>query len=207
MSTSDWIALGAAVIAALSLGVSGWATCYARSSAKSNKVMAAANEAMAEEAKESRVLAAGQRRADMDQVHHDHAPQIPDEIVASVEHGQPNGSLVGLLTLAGHKTYRVDGEALFNGGGSTPLSLPFLLTPGSHTVHIEHWAPDQEAPKVEAVRLWFWPPVAGDDADVWECPCGKPTAETAALGGHWSRTIPVVFGGRLPRYRAFPPGR
>jgi hypothetical protein len=199
MSTSDWIAVCAVAIAALSLGVSGWAIVYARSSAKSNEVMAEANRVMAAEAVTQRALVADQRREEKDQVHRELAPQVPDRVEAVLERDESgHSSLWGTITLGGNKAYRPQAEGIFTvGGGSTPLSFPFLLEPGEHRIPIESWAPDQEEPKIGTVVVKFWPPVAGDDADVWACPCGQPTAETASQGGktqgHWTRRIKVVF--------------
>lgn len=202
MNSSDWIALAALLVAVAGTGS---ATFYARRSAKTAEDAAASARKSADEAAALTAIEADRRREEKDRWHHELAPSLPNEIVATLEKGPYNQySVIGALTLAGTKAYRVDAEALFVRGGGTPVSLPLVLEPGAHTFHIEHWAPDQEFPAVGAIAFKFWAPVEQDETELWDCPCGQPTAETAGRGGHWTRTIRVAFKDDRPRLRSIP---
>lgn len=202
MDASTWISLGSAGIAAVSLGISGWAIVYARSSAKSNAVMAEANRDMAEETTALRVLAAGQRRDETEQVHRDLAPPPPPVFEARLFRGTPADSLVASVAVP--RGYRIKAEAIRDDGSSAGAGLGSLLHPNQEEkFHFEQWPPGSTQPVTKFIRIRFWPPLPGDGVDVWDCPCGRPTGEALDGEGHWEWRVPVAYDSKRPRYRSF----
>jgi len=136
--------------------------------------------------------------------HDELAPPVRDHVVARLKYREPGKpSLWTTLTLGGSRAYRVEIEGVFaETGGFTTLSLPLFIEPGEHSIHLEQWASDQEKPKIGDILMRFWAPVEGDDTDLWDCQCGRPTASAPKLGaktpGHWTRKIKVEFDPDAP---------
>lgn len=142
------------------------------------------------EAKALTAIEADRRSEEVRVRNDDQAPQAPDEITVILEHDEEGrGALFGKLTLGGHETYRIEAEGVSTDGKTIQaLGFPFFLDPGERRVFIEHWAPSQEQPSIATILLKFWPPVEGDDTDVWDCPCGQPTADRIA---EWEDSRPL----------------
>jgi hypothetical protein len=100
--------------------------------------------------------------------------------------------LRGSITVTGNRSYRVE-ASLLSGKTTSTANLPLLLL-SNHTYYfqVEPWPEGgREKAVTETVVLRFWPPVAGDGVEVWECGCSRSRTES-----HWEARVPVV--------RAFP---
>jgi hypothetical protein len=174
------------VLSGASLAVSVPALLISLSNARSARRSATADEAQQsmEEARRSEELQANHDRL---------GPGYPGPIRGYLKTGLLGESLFGDLTVP--RAYRAQIEG-WMGNSYAPLAgLPLLLHPGvQYTVHVEHWPTGRTRPQTDEIRLKLWPPVSDiDEADPWECPCGRAPGADIAGPAHWEVRIPVVY--------------
>lgn len=180
------LSLLSVIISGLSLVAAAVAVVISLSSARSARRSASASEAI-QRVEEAR------RPEELQATHDQLAPGYPAARFF-MKDGTGGSSLFAEITLP--RTYRVQAEGWIGNSYSQLAGLPLLAHGGRpYTVHIEHWPQDRRQPRTEEIRLKLWPPVkdADDNSHVWQCPCGRPTGETATGPGHWEVRIPVVY--------------
>lgn len=210
MNTTDTIALaaaigtGAGVLVGALIGIP--SVYFARAAAKagqdsasSGKDSAAASRDSAEAARRSADEAAAlneieaeRRVEERARWHHELGPTPPGKFVAESRKGTPTDTLVAAITVP--RGYRIRAEAIFHDGGSTSAGLGNVLRPNQEAeFHFEQWPPGRKQAVTKEIWIRFWPPLDGDNVEVWTCSCGRPTGEALDGPGHWEWTVPVVY--------------
>lgn len=183
----------AAIISTLAKRDSGQSARESKRSSDASERSADAAEKSANEAAELNRIEQERRDDEREQRHRELAPKIPGEIVAELRDGTVTSSLWGSITISGND-YRVRAYAVFDGGSSTELAIDHVVHTNQRIdLHIEHWPPGAAQPKTREIKFKFWPPLDGDKADVWTCPCLRPVDESAGAPGHWERTCRVIW--------------
>lgn len=198
MSTSDWIALAALLVAIIGTAS---ATFYARRSAKTAEGAAESARKSAAEAAALTAIEADRRVEEKEAAHDRQGPVPPAEIELEFKPNRNVGGGHGSLfaTITAPRGYRVQAQAVYDNGTRTGTGLGTTVKPNQpEEFFVEHWHPDQTEPKTKELWIRFWPPLEPDGLDVWTCPCGRPTGESlgGASGndpGHWEWRVPVVF--------------
>lgn len=188
MDTSDWIALGALVVAAGGFGVSLWALMYARRSAQAARDSA-------DEARQLREIEADRRTEEKEKRHEELSPDLPAEIRTELEGARAAGHVSLFGSIRVDRAYRVRAYGRVE-DSLVPLSLPSVLPGHGEPVRfaIEHWSDGQDEPRTAEILFKFWPPVEGvDRGELWSCGCGRPGGETLEGTGHWERRVRVNY--------------
>lgn len=108
-------------------------------------------------------------------------PPPPAEIRAEPH----EGALVGVITVP--RDYRVIAAGYTSNGTWHPVAVPPLLRGNRPTrFRIDAWPENTGGPRTQEIEFRFWPPAGDDEAEHWNCACGKPTAAGDDVDGHWS---------------------
>ncbi|WP_061294191.1 hypothetical protein [Herbidospora cretacea] len=209
MDVSDWVT---SIIATLALLLAGFTYLNQRRSTKTNERTAEAGERSATASEHARTAAERAAAAaessardasttaklDTGRWHREMGPEHPGVLDVELRKstlGDNGWGLFGKITFP--RGYRVDAHAAWRSDNRPvirPLGFPvYLPGPQPFEFFVERFSQDQTRPVVEEVVIHMWPPLDGDQPDLWSCPCGEPASREADLGPHWEMRIPVKF--------------
>ena len=186
-----WTDIVGAIGGIVGLGVGGASAVIAGLAKRDSRRSADAAEKSASEAAKLSAIEQERRDEERERRHEDLWPHPPEKIETELREGGATRSLFGSVMVT--RTYRVRAEALRENGGSAPLSLPMVLRPYRKvSFEIEKWPDGKTKPQTKEIKVLFWPPVEGDDADVWTCKCDRSTGESLDGDGHWKWVVKVA---------------
>lgn len=190
--TSNQAAAGSAVLA-LAVAVAALVVSYknrgdSRRAADAGERSATAAEQSAADAKRSADAAEATAKLERAAQHDVYAPPRPASIATRLQQAShAGGSLFGEITV--RRDYRMSATGRFRRGGEHRIKDRQLIRANvTELLHIETWAPDRKEADTVEIEFRFWPALPQDDADAWECPCGKAADDPA---GHWRFVVPV----------------
>lgn len=190
------LAVTAIVLSASALGVSLWTGLINRRAAIAAESAGLAADRSADAAKESaeharRSADAAERvaRTEASRDHEMYRPRVPDMTAAvALDRNNPHGSRYLAFTV--DRTYRVAGDIIRDGGSRTPLDIRPVIAAGEA---IRVWIDDKATP-ADSLNIRFWPALADDPGEKWQCPCDGPTTPDGPVHWEWNLEVPKRRG-------------